>query len=234
MLLSSGEARAQRVTEAFENEDPAAPVFFLSYWRPKPPMQGVGLPREANRFVTRFFDDLTADVNDLIGSVPGRDPGFLDVAGEGGERWRERLLRAAGTCQVFICLLSVPYLHHSEWCAREWDLFARRKVKPRSPEADPAESAIIPVLWTPMTGRIPPVVAEVNYFIPTRLSADDRAAYLAEGLLGLLKTGQENVYQAIVWRIAQHVERIRRGYWVPPLYLEREDDLHTTFERGGP
>ena len=221
------------MTAEFENEDPAAPVFFLSYWRPKPSRQGVGPPREATRFVTRFFDDLTADVNDLIGSVPGRDPGFLDVDGDGGVLWRRKLLRAAGTCQVFICLLSVPYLHQSPWCAREWDLFARRRIKPRVPDADQDESAIVPVLWTPMTARLPSVVAEVNWFMPARLPDEARAAYRAEGLLGLLKTGQENVYQAIVWRLAQHVERIRRTCWVEPLYLEREDDLRTTFERGG-
>ncbi|HEY0531304.1 MAG TPA: TIR-like protein FxsC [Actinoplanes sp.] len=220
------------MTSEFENEDPAAPIFFLSYWRPKP-AQGVGPPREATRFVTRFFDDLTADVNDLIGSVPGRDPGFLDVAGDGGVLWRRRLLHAVGTCHVFICLLSAPYLHQSEWCAREWDLFARRSVKPRVSDADPAESAIVPVLWTPLTGDVPEVVADVNYFVPARLPPDDRAAYRAEGMLGLLKTGQENVYQAIVWRLAQHVERIRRTYRVEPLYLQSEDDLRTTFERGG-
>jgi hypothetical protein len=119
------------VTSEFENEDPAAPIFFLSYWRPKP-AQGVGPPREATRFVTRFFDDLTADVNDLIGSVPGRDPGFLDVAGDGGVLWRRRLLHAVGTCHVLatgyagrgLTLLTLSRLHqyrrpvHVECC--EW------------------------------------------------------------------------------------------------------------------
>jgi hypothetical protein len=222
------------VTGEFKNEDPAAPVFFLSYSRPKPPLRAVGPPREAGRFVTRFFDDLTADVNDLVGAMPGRGAGFIDVDTAGGDLWRRRVLYAAGSCQVFVCLLSMPYLHRSEWCAREWDLFARREVVPRVPDADPAESAIVPVLWTPIAGDLPPVVAEVNYFRPPRLPSADRAAYEAEGMLGLLKTGQVNVYEAVVWRIAQHVERIRRSYWVKPLYLEREDGLRTTFERSGP
>jgi len=221
------------VTEAAEREDPAAPVFFLSYWRPDPPAFGAGPPREANRFVMRFFDDLTEDVNNLIGSVPGRDPGFLDVTRGGGELWERRLLHAAGTCQVFICLLSSPYLSGSEWCAREWDLFSRRQVVPRQGPAAHDESAIVPVLWTPLTDPLPPAVADVNLFMPTRLRDDFRADYQAEGLLGLLRTGKEPIYQAIVWRIAQHVERVRRHFRVEPLHVPGPGDLRTTFERGG-
>jgi hypothetical protein len=224
-----------RVTEAFEEDDPAAPVFFVSYWRPKPPLHGVGPARAANRFVTRFFDDLTADVNDLIGPVPGRDPGFLDVAGDGGERWERRLLRAAGTCQVFICLLSAPYLFHSPWCAREWDLFTRRRVTARGDGADPDLTAVVPVLWTPISTAVPRAVADVNVFVPTGLPrAEFAAAYLAEGLLGLLKTDQEAVYQATVWKLARHIVRIRQDYRVEPLHLDNAKDLRTTFERGEP
>ncbi|GAA0497973.1 hypothetical protein Ade02nite_53520 [Paractinoplanes deccanensis] len=212
-------------------DDPAAPVFFLSYWRPKPAT--VGVPREANRDVMRFFDDLTEDVNNLIGYVPGRDPGFMDVAGDGGELWRRRILRAAGTCQVFVCLISEPYLTSSKWCAREWHLFAKRRVIARHPDADPAESAIVPVLWTPVTWPLPPVVAEVNLFMPTRLRDDFRAGYQAEGMLGLLRTGQENVYQAIVWRLAQHVVRIHRSYRVEPLHVTDTSELGTSFEGSG-
>jgi hypothetical protein len=215
-------------------DDPAAPVFFLSYWRPKPTTSPTGAPREANRAIMRFFDDLTEDVNNLIGSVPGRDPGFLDVAGDGGELWRRRILRAAGTCHVFVCLVSDPYLTASKWCAREWDLFARRRVVPRQPGAEAAESAIVPVLWTPITWPLPPVVAEVNLFMPTRLRDDFRAGYQAEGMLGLLRTGQENVYQAIVWRLAQHVVRIHRSYRVEPLYVSDSGELRTSFDGSGP
>ncbi|WP_250003778.1 hypothetical protein [Actinoplanes sp. M2I2] len=223
------------VAEAAEPDDPAAPVFFVSYWRPDPPASGAGPPREANRFVRRFFDDLTEDVDNLIGSLPGRHPGFLDVV-RGGELWEKRLLHAAGTCQVFVSLLSGPYLAGSAWCAREWDLFSRRRVVPRPGRAEPTghdASAIVPVLWAPPAGPLPPAVADVPLFVPGRLRDDFRADYRAEGLLGLLRTGKEPIYQAVVWRIAQHVERIRRHHRVEPLHLPGPAGLRTTFERGG-
>ncbi|MBM2616225.1 toll/interleukin-1 receptor domain-containing protein [Actinoplanes sp. LDG1-06] len=218
--------------EAAGRDDPAAPVFFLSYWRPDPPRQGAGPPREPNRFVMQFFDELSENVNNLIGSIPGRDPGYLDVARGGGELWERQLLHAAGTCQVLICLLSTPYLTGSEWCAREWDLFSRRRVVPRHDHAPPFETAVVPVLWTPLSTPLPPVVSDVNIFVPTRLREDFRADYQTDGLLGLLRTGQQTVYEAIVWRIAQRVEWLRQNYRVEPLHLPSSDDLRTDFERG--
>jgi TIR domain-containing protein len=212
-------------------DDPAAPVFFMSYWRPKRPSRFAGPPREPTVYVRRFFDDLTADVNDLIGAVPGRDPGFLDVAGSGGTQWRHKLLRAVGTCQVFVCLLSRPYLTSSPWCAREWDAFTRRRVVPRTPDADPVQTALVPVLWTPVRDRLPRIVSEVDLFVPTGLPPEFAALYLEDGLLGLLKTGQDRVYQAIVWKLALHVEWIRSSYWVESAVLDNADDLRTTFDR---
>ncbi|MBU2665595.1 hypothetical protein KOI35_18965 [Actinoplanes bogorensis] len=218
-------------TAAPGRDDPAAPVFFLSYWRPDPPKHGAGPPREPNRFVMQFFDELSENVNNLIGSMPGRDPGFLDVARGGGELWERQLLHAAGTSQVLISLLSTPYLTGSEWCAREWDLFTRRRVRPRHDHAQLYETAVVPVLWTPLGTPLPPVVSDVNMFVPTRLRDDFRADYQSEGLLGLLRTGRQVVYEAIVWRIAQRVVDIHHNYWVEPLRLTGSDDLRTDFER---
>ncbi|WP_166661402.1 TIR-like protein FxsC [Paractinoplanes brasiliensis] len=218
-------------SEAAGHDDPSAPVFFLSYWRPDPAKHGAGQPREPNRFVMQFFDELSENVNNLIGSMPGRDPGFLDVARGGGELWERQLLHAAGTCQVFICLLSTPYLTGSQWCAREWDLFTRREVRPRHSLAQPYETAVVPVLWTPLSTPLPPVVSDVNLFVPTRLRDDYRAEYQAEGLLGLLRTGQRLVFDTVVWRIAQRVVDIRHNYWVEPLHLPGSGELRTDFER---
>lgn len=213
-------------------EDPAAPVFFMSYWRPKRPRRFAGPPREPTVHVRRFFDDLTADVNDLIGAVPGRDPGFIDVAGSGGTAWRQKLLRAVGTCQVFVCLLSRPYLTSSPWCAREWDAFTRRPIHPRTPDADPAQTAVVPVLWTPVQNLLPKMITEVDLFVPNGLPADSVAMYLDNGLLGLLKTGETGIYQAIVWKLAMHVEQISGSYWVESVVPSSSDDLRSTFDRG--
>src|SRR3954470_13291249 len=85
------------------SDDPRAPVFFLSYSRPdrsKP----AAAPQEPNRYVKELFDELTTNVNELIGSPTGQDPGYLDLGRDGGEKWQQGVLQAAGTCRVFVCL----------------------------------------------------------------------------------------------------------------------------------
>lgn len=215
-------------------EEWGAPVFFMSYRRVKAPTQWAAPPRAPGREVGQFFHDLTEDVNELVGAQPGRDPGYLDVAGSGGSEWQKRLLRAVGTCQVLVCLLSEPYLRDSPWCAREWDTFARRRVLPRTKDSEPDQTAIVPVIWTPMTGRLPDLVAEVGLFIPTDLPERDfEAAYLNYGLLGLIRTGQDRVYRTIVWKLAMHVARIHHLYRVETGIPDGIEGLRTTFECRG-
>lgn len=213
-------------------EERGAPVFFMSYRRIKAPTQWAAPPRAPGREVGQFFHDLTEDVNELVGAPPGRDPGYLDVAGSGGAEWQKRLLHAVGTCQVLVCLLSEPYLRDSPWCAREWDTFARRRVLPRTKDAEPTQTAIVPVIWTPLHGRLPDVVAEVGLFIPTDLpDRDFEAAYLNYGLLGLIRTSQDRAYRTIVWKLALHVARIHHLYWVETGIPAGIDGLRTTFDR---
>lgn len=217
----------EAVTGRRDADDPAAPVFFLSYWRPDPPDSGAGPPPD--RFVRRLFDDLAEDVDALIGSLPGRPPGYLDEPGGPGRR--RRLLRAAGTCEVFVALLSAPYLTRSGGCAREWDLFSRRRVTRREPAAGVAGGPLVAVLWAPRPGPLPPRVGAVEPFVPARLPEGVRAGYRADGLLGLLRTGKETEYQAVVWRLAQHVVRIRTACRVEPLHRDTEDGLRSSFDR---
>jgi hypothetical protein len=95
------------------------------------------------------------------------------------------------------------------------------------------ESAIVPVLWAPFPEDLPPMVAEVNLFSPTGLPDEDFIArYHADGLLGLLKTGQHAIYEAIVWKLAMHVQRIHRFYWVEPNVPPGIEGLRTTFTKG--
>lgn len=77
--------------------------------------------------------------------------GIPGPAGAGGERWSGDLRWAVGNCSVFVALLSDRYLHGSTWCAMEWDLFSRREMRARSGPRAEAESAILPILWTPVT-----------------------------------------------------------------------------------
>jgi hypothetical protein len=77
---------------------------------------------------------------------------------------------------------------------------------------------------------LPPMVAEVNRFTPTGLP-DDRynALYQDNGILGLLRTGQDGVYDAVVWKLAMHIQRIHHFYEVEASVLSSVDGLRTTF-----
>ncbi|MEV6629318.1 toll/interleukin-1 receptor domain-containing protein [Actinoplanes sp. NPDC051470] len=222
------------MTDMTADDDPGAPVFFLSYSRPDR-SRSVGPPREPNRNVIKLFDELNELVNELIGSPVGGDPGYLDLGRGGGELWQKGVLQAAGTCQVLVCLISHPYLFQSTWCPREWDIFTRRAVVPRGRPAPGIESAIIPVLWTPLEGQLPPPIAAVNLFVPAGLPDEDHTArYLADGLLGLARTGQTAIYEAIVWKLALHIQRVHSRYRVEPGIPDGIDDLRTSFMEGAP
>ncbi len=215
-------------------DDPSAPVFFLSYSRPDR-SRPVGPPREPNRDVIRLFDELSELVNELIGAPVGGDPGYLDLGRGGGELWQKTVLQAAGTCQVLVCLFSHPYLFQSVWCPREWDVFSRRRVVPRRDAVPGAESAIIPVLWTPFERDLPASVAGVNLFVPTGLPAEDHTArYLEDGLLGLSRTGQTSIYAAVVWKLALHIQRIHSRYRVEPGIPDGVKGLRTSFTEDAP
>jgi hypothetical protein len=197
-------------------DDPGAPVFFVSYARPRAVHHDVA-PAERNRHAMRFFSDLTVIVNELIPVLPGHDPGFMDMAMEGGERWEKHLLSAAGTCQVFIALLSGPYLR-SEWCAMEWDVFSRRSVVRRTDQRPDTETCVLPVHWVPIVEDIPEVVSGVNRFTPAGLPDDNfREQYRRHGVYGLLQRGQESVYQSIIWALALRIQQLRYSHWVEPL-----------------
>jgi hypothetical protein len=143
------------------------------------------------------------------------------------------VLQAAGTCQVMVCLVSYPYLFHSSWCPLEWDVFARRRVVPRGAPVPRTESAIVPVLWTPFEQRLPAPVAAVRMFTPTGLPDEDwTARYLTDGLLGVARTGQTAIYDAIVWKLAMHIQRIHGRYRVEPAVPDGVEGLRTSFTEG--
>jgi hypothetical protein len=205
-------------------DDPSAPVFFLSYARAQLATNSVTSPYDVNAHVRQLFTDLTAIVNELVPLLPGQDPGFMDTTLDGGEVWERRLLRAAGSCQVFIPLLSIPYLR-STWCAMEWDAFTRRPVTPTEDGRPDDVSGVLPVLWAPIVGAIPRVVTEVQRFTPANLP-DPRFGprYEHDGLLGLMRMGQEDAYQSIVWALArriQHMEHTRRVKIDVPVSTDR-------------
>lgn len=197
--------------------DLRAPLFFVSYARPAMPLH-IPVTRPLNNEILRFFSELSLDVSELAGSDNGVFPGFIDRQMAGGQRWSDELMNAIGTCQVFIPLVS-PNMVASEWCGKEWHAFDKRNKQqriPPPPSADDFQTTILPIKWVPFeTSSMPAVVRRIQFFTPTNLPDYEIAEkYWREGLLGLLRTGQEEAYRMIVWRLAQQVVAISRTWLV--------------------
>lgn len=202
--------------EADDDGDPHGPVFFLSYARARNLEVRHGGPHDPNRFVATLFDDLTEHVDQLVGSPPGIDPGFMDRNQESGVEWVPEVLTAASSCQVFVPLISLGYLQ-SEWCAMEWDAFTRRPVRHRRQPGSPrTNTAVVPVVWTPLRAdSLPAMVRALQFFEPHQ-SADPGIAqrYLADGVYGLRAGGDSAAYQAVTWRLARRIADVFQEYRV--------------------
>jgi hypothetical protein len=198
---------------------PRAPLFFLSYAR-------AGRPSGQ---VVEFFNDLSEDVAELVGRPAGSDPGFMDRSMRTGVRWLGELLQAVGSCQVFVALLSDPYVT-SEWCRIEWHAFSRRTVLAISGDDVTHRTGVIPVIWTPMPERrLPPVVSAVQRFEPRGLAGEDIGRqYQEEGVYGFKRLNQEDMYRCAVYRLAQAIAEFHFAYKVEPLVF-KPTDLDNSF-----
>ena len=205
-----------------------APLFFLSYahsaWQ-----RAQGAQPEPNQRIAEFFDDLSENVAQLVAKPPGADPGFMDRSIPGGSRWTPELLEAVGTCQVFVALLSDPYVS-SEWCGKEWYAFSQRIVTSRAGDGIGHQTGIIPVIWTPVPDtRLPKAVRDVQRFSPRGLpDVNIPARYGTDGIFGLKNIGLDTFYQSVVWRLAQRIAEFHFGYVVEPRVI-RERELRDIF-----
>lgn len=208
--------------DEFELE-PGCPLFFVSYAH-------IGATRAE---VARFFEDLSTDVNELVGRSVGADPGFMDTIMGGGERWTPELLRAAGTCQVFVPLVSAS-LVKSSWCGKEWHAFARRPGMRRADRTPDNVTGIIPVRWSPTElDDLPAVVQGIQWFSPGLLPDPKLPAlYEQAGVYGLLKLGLDREYRAVVWWLARHMVAIFRTHWVVPMVPSSPAELRDVFREG--
>lgn len=200
------------------DDDPQAPLFFLSYAHSG--QQSLLVP---------FFEDLSENVSQLVNRPVGSDPGYMDRSMVGGNRWAGELLRAIGTCQVFVALLSASYFE-STWCSKEWFAFSQRRVVRKSDNGPEQQLALIPVVWAaPLPpDKTPAVVADVQRFSPNAVpNMDISRRYEADGVFGLLKT-QVDLYETVVWRLAQRISDIYYRYYVEPRVLE-EHELRDIF-----
>ncbi len=212
-----------------------APLFFVSHALQALGRRYADARRERSLELVQFFDDLSENVAELVALSAGRDPGFLDRTIPGGTHWTGELLRAVGTCQAFVALLSPQYFA-SAWCGMEWNAFSLRTVARRAPGVlDSRRSGhytgIVLVNWTPVQAReIPPVVSAVQRFSPAGLPDPDIARqYESEGVFGLLRLGQDAAYEAVVWRLAQHIAENYYNYRVQPR-IPQPSDLRDAFQ----
>jgi len=173
-------------------------------------------------------------VDQLVGSPTGVDPGFMDRSMEGGTRWASEVLAAAGTCHVFIPLISSGYVE-SRWCAMEWDTFSRRNVVRGPSDSSASKTAILPVTWSPMReDQLPPVVRELQFFLPQQLMDPNIAQrYLANGVYGLLTLNDEAAYQAVAWRLARGIVDAYHAYHVEPKIPTDPRQLREPFRGDG-
>lgn len=220
----------QRQTPEVEPDLQAnAPLFFLSYARGTP-LRRVPIPQhDPNLRVKQLFTDLSGHINHLVYRETGADPGFMDLAMAGGEQWRSELLRAVGTCQVFVALLSPGYMK-SEYCAVEWNAFAERTIRRRDDAPDYHETSIIPVVWIPSrSDTTPAAVNKIQRFAPKRLpDADLAQQYTEDGLYGLLSLGADGT-DGIILRLAQHIVELAYNNRVERRVLPDTKNISRTF-----
>jgi hypothetical protein len=219
--IELGATRPTRLTEV----NPKNPVFFLSYARSRTP------DGRADNRIIQFYNDLSENVAELVGLPAGVSPGFMDESMSRADAvWASELLNALGTCQVFVALLSVPYVN-SSWCGMEWSAFSKRLVTARDGGSH-HQAPIIPVIWAPVpSDQIPRSINEVQHFSP-RQPPDFEASYEAEGIYGLMRMGREEAYQLTVWRLAQKIAEFYFDHPIEP-GVTLTDDLFNAFDEPG-
>jgi TIR domain len=201
-------------------DPPMSPLFFISYARQNS-LQLPMPPGERDRHAVRLFGDLSLHVNELVSPPTGVDPGFIDRSIRGGQWWEPDLLDAARTCQVFIPLISPSYVQ-SEWCTRELETFAARRVVRVAPAHVSHETAILPVIWVRTEETLLPAkIRAIQQFSPEGLPDPRMAAlYRENGIYGLLSMRQDEAYDNVVWKLAQRVAEICKSHRVVPAEVE--------------
>ena len=112
----------------------------------------------------------------------------------------------------------------------EWDYFSRRAVSRRRADAGPGQStSIVPVLWAPIRGPVPPEVARVSRFMPPPAArAESSLMYRTEGLRGSIHLDTV-AYQELVWMLARKILQTATDLRVDPGDPTPPPDLRRSF-----
>lgn len=204
------------------DEDAYESPFFLSYARARESSPAAGDPDE---YVEKFFHDLAENVGELISPPAGTPVGFMDREMGVGMWWTDELMRAVGTCQVLVALLSTRYLQ-STWCRMEWHAFSQRNLCSRDGKpVVPNQGCIVPVIWAPLHRELPRHIRPRLIFSPTR--EPDPAVpghYEEDGIFGLMRMGlPKNSYEIVAWQLAKRIAKIYYGQRAEPRIFDRAE-----------
>src|SRR5260370_5905346 len=225
----------REVWGAVNDDDDYGSRFFLSYARTTEGSAGGGEVLDPDGYVEKFFHDLADNVGQLIYPRADVPAGFMDQDMPGGMQWPDQLLRAVGTCQVLVALLSARYLR-SGWCRMEWHAFSQRAMPGVSgADAPPRQGCIIPVIWAPFHSTLPDHIKPVTIFSPTRDPEPSAPVYYQRnGVLGLMRMRRLRAcYEIVTWQLALHIAHIyhsqrteHRKFDVAELRKVLRDDGH--------
>jgi FxsC-like protein len=173
------------------------PLFFLSYART--PKRDPADKDDPDKWVHKLYKDLCAEILSRTSMAPHL-AGYMDRENRLGDSWPHELTSSLATCSVFVPLYSPRYFE-SENCGKEWCAFARREMSRKAVD-EHAASAIVPVLWAPVTeDRIPRVAKPIQ-----RTHHNLGTLYSTEGFYGIIKVQRyKDSYTVAVSRLAQRI-----------------------------
>jgi len=146
-----------------------APFFFFSY-----------VHDDNDEFLEKFFNDLRDEVA-AVTTLDKADVAFRDLSGIGlMQPWRQEIVNALSTCECFVPLLTPRLIVHP-YCGQEWEIF-RRRLQVNPLPASGAPSRLMPILWRPLRGPLPPVISDHQ-----RTHGTFGRPYAEDGLFMLLK-----------------------------------------------
>src|SRR3954468_3728848 len=123
--------------------------FFLSYAR-----------ANNDPYLKLFIEAVSEVIRERRGLPAGAQVAFFDQQElELGEDWDQTIVDALQTSRVFVALWSPAYFK-SEYCGKEWALFAQSCAAADAASGGPHPPMIKPVVWVPFrTGEVPPALS---------------------------------------------------------------------------
>ena len=150
-----------------------------------------------SEFVKRLQDEITRTTD-----WPEQDILYLDTSVRVGTLWSEELVSALRDCDVFLALYSPRYFK-SEYCGKEWWLFAKR-LQQYMDNHSVRPASLIPILWE----------APSDSFSPPKFAADLQytegsfgAAYAELGLRRIVQHSgpHKKVYRSVIEQLTERI-----------------------------